>query len=65
MHCQFVNPKLVILFPVRICPWFPSSGVCASANLIVITPKEQTGAERIFYSAGTITPEQFFYKTWF
>ncbi len=53
-HCQFVSPKLVILFLVWSLPLL-STGVRANANLIVITPKEQTGAESIVYSAGTVT----------
>ncbi len=39
----------------RVCSWFASTGICANANWIVITPKEQTGAESIVYSAGTVT----------
>ncbi len=35
-------------------PYFPSL-VYANANLIVMTPKEQTGAESNVYSAGTVT----------
>ncbi len=55
MPFQFVSPKLVILFPVRVCSWFASTGICTNANLIVITPKEQTGAGSIVYLAGTVT----------
>ncbi len=65
MHCQFVSPKLVILFLVRVCSWFASSSVCADANLLVITPKEQTGAESIVYSAGTVTRSSSFTKPGF
>ncbi len=54
MHCQFISPKLVILLPVRVCSRFASSGVCPNANRKVITPKEQTGAESIVYSARTV-----------
>ncbi len=65
MHRQFVSPKLVILFPVRICSWFASSRVCANANLIVITPEEQTGAKSIVNSAGTVTRKSSFTKPGF
>ncbi len=65
MDCQFVTPNLVILFSVRECSWFASSSVCANANLIVITPKEQTGAESIVYSAGTVTRSSSFTKPGF
>ncbi len=54
MHVQFVNSKLVILLLVWVCSWFVSTGVFANANLIVITPKEQSGAESIVYSSGTV-----------
>ncbi len=49
MHCQFVSLKLVILFTVRVYSWFANCSVCANANLIMITPKEQTVAESIVY----------------
>ncbi len=65
MHCPFVTPKLVILFPVRVCSWFASSDVCANANLIVITPKEQTKAESIVYSARTVIQSSSFTKPGF
>ncbi len=42
---------------------FASFGFCANANLIVITPKEQAGAESIVYSAGTFTQSSSFTKT--
>ncbi len=35
-------------------PCFASSGVCANTNLILITSKEQNGAESIVYSARTV-----------
>ncbi len=57
--------KLVILSPVRVCSGFASSGVYANANLIVISPKEQTGVESIVYSAGTITRSIYFTKPGF
>ncbi len=63
MYCQFVNPKLVILF--RVCSRFAISGVRANANLIVITLKEQTGAESIAYSGGTVTRSSSFTKPGF
>ncbi len=49
MHHQFVSPRLVILFLAWVCSWFVtvSFDVCANTNFIVITPKEQTGAESI------------------
>ncbi len=65
MYCQFVSPKLVILFPVRVCSWFASSSVCAKVNLTIIIPEEQTGAESIVYSAGTVTRSSSFTKPGF
>ncbi len=62
MHCQFVSQKLVILFLVPVCSLFASSGVCANVNLIVITLKEQTGAESIVYSAERVTRSSSFTK---
>ncbi len=63
-NCR-LHAKLIILLPVRVCSWFASSGVNANANLIVITPKEQTGAESIVYSAGTVTWSSSFTKLGF
>ncbi len=41
------------------CSWFESAPglrvFCANANPIKNTPKEQTGAKSIVYSAGTVT----------
>ncbi len=65
MRCLFVSPKLVIMFLVRACSSFASSGVCATANLIVITPNEQTGAESIVYLPGTVTRSSSFTKPGF
>ncbi len=47
------------------CSWFASSGVCANANLIVITSKEPAGAESIVYSAGAVTRRSSFTKPGF
>ncbi len=52
MHYQFVSTKLIA-----------SSGVCVKANLIEITPKEQTGAESIVYSTGTVLLQNLVLKT--
>ncbi len=65
MHCQFVCPKFVTLFPIQVCSWFANSGVCVNANLIVITPKEKAGAESNFYLAGTVTQSDSFTKPGF
>ncbi len=65
---QFFNKKYVkcvVSLSVQnllFCSWFASSGFCASADLIVITPKEQTGAESIVYLAGTVTRSSSFTK---
>ncbi len=47
------------------CSGFASSGVCANAILIAITSKEQSGAESIVYSAGTVTWSSSFTKPGF
>ncbi len=44
---------------------FVSSGVCANTNPIVITPKEQNGAQSCGYSAGTVPWNRSFTKPGF
>ncbi len=57
--------SLLFCFWFESAPGFASCGVCADANLIVITPKEQTGAESIVYSGGTVTRSSSFTKPGF